>query len=236
MSEIPGVQILPVGPATIHWLPPQVPLAVSEVERVLTADEQAHAATLRATPRRHEYQRARYLARRLADWSGPLPRSPDGVTTWPPGLTGSITHKDGYVGVALAPTSQWLSLGIDAEDAERMQEAFEARICTAAESRLIDVLAHTSSEPRRLWLTIIFSFKEALFKCHYPLGRTMFYFLDAEIEAFDPKSSTVKARLKLTTSPHTLQGSSATGHYSLWRAASGRQMVLTSVLLPQTTV
>jgi 4'-phosphopantetheinyl transferase EntD len=44
---------------------------------------------------------------------------------------------------------------------------------------------------------VVFSLKEGLFKCLYPLGRTMFYFLAVELEAVDVNANGGAAKLRL---------------------------------------
>lgn len=69
--------------------------------------------------RRREFTTARRCARRalarLGLAPGPLPTGPTGAPVWPVGVTGSITHCDGYRAAAAARTADLAGLGIDAE-------------------------------------------------------------------------------------------------------------------------
>jgi enterobactin synthetase component D len=126
-----------------------------------------------------------------------MPRDAEGVLAWPAGVVGSLTHKEGLVAAAFGRSEHLLGVGLDAENPGRMKAPFEERLCNGAESKLLDELCRKTKRSREEWLTVVFSLKEALFKCLYPLGRTMFYFLDAELEsvAIEPSVGTASLRL-----------------------------------------
>lgn len=209
------------GGAAVHWLPPGVEIAEAELERTLRSEEKDYATTLKAAPRRAEYLRSRYLIRKLTGCADPLPRGPSGEPSWPDGLVGSLTHKDGWVGVTVMPRAHALSVGIDAEDEARVKPEFLPRICVEREKALV-------RDPATL--AAVFSFKEALFKAHFPLGKTMFFFHDAEIIALDEGNGEIVARVLKTTSPRTPAGSLAHGHF-LRRSEGGRSFVMSSVVV-----
>lgn len=184
---------------------------------------------MKSAARRAEFRKARWLVRALTGAKEALARSDAGVISWPPGLVGSLTHKDGAVGVTLAPSSEWRSIGLDAEDEARMKLAFEPRLCVPEESTLLDQLARGDQDERRALLTALFSFKEAIFKACYPLGSIMFHFHDARIKTLQPGA--VTAELLKDTSPWTPSGKTITGTW-LRHAEDGRRYALTSALIP----
>lgn len=225
-----GAETLLVGEVPVHWLAKAVPVPTTAVDRKLGPDEQAYAAKLKVQSRRDEYLRARWLIRSLTSHTGVLPRSEAGIQAWPPGLVGSITHKEGHVGVALLPAKAARSIGVDAEAVKRMQPEFAARVCIGAEQSVLEGLASATQRSFAAWLTVAFSFKEALFKAHYPLGETMFHFADVEISKIEPTDvgGRVTAKLLVQTSPTTPKGTIVVGSF-VWQemGADGLYVIAT---------
>lgn len=160
-------------------------------------------------------------------------RSTDGVPQFAAGHLGSISHKSGQVVIATEKDRSCSSLGIDLEDTAKAHRGIAEKICTPNELALLNQLfpeenGQHSLEPQgpgprhipqwNIGLCTIFSFKEALFKAHYALGRTMFYFHDAEVTEL-PKLSpgsniwdgTIRGKTLVTTSPLTHAGSTVSG-------------------------
>jgi enterobactin synthetase component D len=147
------------------------------------------ASLAKAVPKRQrEFLAGRRLARRaLAALDGawahaPLERGDDGAPVWPRGAVGSITHTRGYVAAVAAPAGVAWAIGLDAEaplDPGRA-ERVRARIATADE---IDAFSRqTGLEPADA-LTVIFSAKEALYKCLAARVGRRFDHLEARIAA-----------------------------------------------------
>lgn len=217
-----------VGSTTVAWLPPTAAVSEDTLAQHLDPAEAAYADTLRHDTRRAEFRRSRYLIRALTGFFGPLPKNPEGDPTWPPETLGSLTHKDGYIGVALAPADACRGLGLDAELVSKMKAGFEPRIASDAESRLLDAEAARQKVPRTQLLALVFSFKEALFKAHFPLGRRMFYFLDAEVTALT--ETAIAAKVLVPTSPYSPAGSVTGGQYVWKETASGLMVVSVAVV------
>lgn len=216
-----------VGELRVHWLPKQEQIAPELIRAALHPSEWSEADSIHAPTRKDEYLRARYLLRKLTGFTDELPRRPAGDRSWPPGIVGSITHKDGHVGLCLADQVEYASVGIDAEDVARVRPELAAKICSDTEQAMLVDLAWQHGQPAQFFLALIFSFKEALFKSHYPLGGTMFYFHDAEITHLDPKTRTITARVLVPTSPRSPAGSLWHGSYLLV-PAGGTEIVLTT--------
>ncbi len=230
----PGVVLLRCGDVVIYWWPLAATappgFGAPELAAGLAPDEQAALSALRAPTRRDEYTRCRFLVRWLTGTAAPLLRTATGEPSWPPAYTGSITHKDGCVGLALAERGRVAGIGIDAEDTARVKSELAPRIVNGTEWTLLQQLARASGQSESYWLAVAFSFKEALFKSHFPLGQTMFYFHDAEITHVDPAAGTITASLHKTTSPLTPAGSRVHGHF-LIRAEAAATFVLSSSVL-----
>ncbi|MEX0740464.1 MAG: 4'-phosphopantetheinyl transferase superfamily protein [Pseudohongiella sp.] len=99
---------------------------------------------------------------------------------WPGGVVGSITHSHGYASAVVARRDQVRAVGVDTEKwiepdrAENIkQQILTRQECHAEQQLLFDSPLH--------YLTLVFSAKESLFKCLFPLVNTFFDFHAAAI-------------------------------------------------------
>jgi 4'-phosphopantetheinyl transferase EntD len=133
--------------------------------------------------RRQEVIVGRQCARRaLAGLGAPvvaLPPDADRVPRWPRGVCGSITHTEGYVAAAVAWIRRWRGLGIDAERVARVKADLTHMIATEDEAKWLRSLAAAEQGRAR---ALLFSAKEAAYKCHFPFTRERCGFHDAVVE------------------------------------------------------
>ncbi|WP_317620193.1 4'-phosphopantetheinyl transferase [Streptomyces sp. CBMA156] len=126
----------------------------------------------RSPRRRRQFATARTLARQALGALGeppvPLLPGPGGAPRWPAGVTGSITHTDGYTACAVAGTGQHASLGIDAEPARPLPHGVLRLVSGEAERAGLAALPEGSVP----WDTVLFSAKEAAYKAVHPLTGT----------------------------------------------------------------
>jgi len=137
----------------------------------------------RAVPkRRREFTAGRSCARTALARFGvedfPLVPDTDRVPVWPPGFVGSLSHCDGYCAAAVARCEDARSLGIDVERQRRVDAALVRRICTDAELRAAAEGPQLAGELAAL---AIFSARESVYKCYYPIARTLLEHRDLEI-------------------------------------------------------
>jgi enterobactin synthetase component D / holo-[acyl-carrier protein] synthase len=116
--------------------------------------------------------------------SHPLPIGRDGAPVWPTGVVGSITHTDGFVCAAAALARDAEGLGIDAEPVLSRHRVSLVEHCIATRAELAAVTALARLD-RAAALTLVFSAKEALYKCLYPLVGRVFDYLEADVEDVD---------------------------------------------------
>ncbi|MGB9339661.1 MAG: 4'-phosphopantetheinyl transferase superfamily protein, partial [Polyangiales bacterium] len=95
----------------------------------------------------------------------PIPRGEDRAPIWPAGFIGSISHTDSWCAAAVARSESVRSIGIDLESSAPLKEALWRRVCTASERDWL----HELSAPG-LTGKIVFSAKEAVYKCQYPIS------------------------------------------------------------------
>lgn len=213
-QPVPNTETLPVGDTDIVWLDRSHPFAAAESDRWLVDAEKLKAAEIKAPVRRAEFERSRMLLRRLTGWQQPFLPDAQNRPSWPPELRGSLTHKNGHVAVALCRASSCLAVGFDCEHAEKDISHLREKICTAHDLSLISrvVAANPQVSPAAL-IPLVFAAKEALFKCHYPLGSRMFWFHDAELTALDFPAGRFALRVLTDTSEQTPAGFVTEGHF-----------------------
>lgn len=136
-----------------------------------------------AVPKRqNEFRLGRYCARsalrRLSVPDTPILASSDRVPIWPDGTTGSITHTDGYCGAAIARTGRFISLGLDVERIGNIDPDVWRLVCSSDE---LDWISNMPPQERNQWSYLIFSAKEAAYKCWYPICRKWLSFHDVDI-------------------------------------------------------
>jgi len=112
-----------------------------------------------------------------------IPLGRDGSPTWPSGFVGSIAHTDRHAVAAVTRRSNALSLGIDVENLMPTRTAHQVAplVTTSAEYHRL----FNRPEDANTLTTILFSAKEAIFKCFYPLLQQKFDFTDVEIVSID---------------------------------------------------
>jgi 4'-phosphopantetheinyl transferase EntD len=136
----------------------------------------------RAVPRRRaEFARGRACARAalgaLGHGSKPIPVGPDRAPVWPEGVVGSITHCRGLVAAAVGPTAALRGLGLDAEPRAPIGAELARRIATDEERST----AGLSEADASLLPRLLFSAKEVVHKCIYPLVGVTLDFLDVAV-------------------------------------------------------
>jgi 4'-phosphopantetheinyl transferase EntD len=98
---------------------------------------------------------------------------------WPDSLVGSITHTTGFCAAVIAYKSNLAGVGLDSEVAGSVKPQLFPSICTSAE---IDWIRTLPLAQQSNAATLLFSAKEAFYKCQFPLVREQLGFHDATIE------------------------------------------------------
>jgi 4'-phosphopantetheinyl transferase EntD len=99
---------------------------------------------------------------------------------WPDSMVGSITHTAGFCAAAVAARNLFAALGLDTEVVGDVGTEIWPRVGVPAETAWIRSLP-ASQQPAAM--TLIFSAKEAFYKCQYPLAGERLDFQDVRIEA-----------------------------------------------------
>ncbi len=154
---------------------------IDDIQGMMTSDESDFAATF-GKVRKEEFRAGRVLARKLLSQLGyskiSLLADENRCPQWPEGIVGSIAHTFDYCMVAVTQSQYYKSIGIDLEIVERVKPQLWSRICTDNEMKWIQSQdSHTENELAAL----IFSTKEAFYKCQYILTHQFLNFKDVEI-------------------------------------------------------
>lgn len=182
--------------------------------------------------RKSEFLAGRYCAQVAlkkmgVDWRQAIEIGDNRVPCWPQGLVGSITHSKGFASAALASVEVMRGMGIDSEALIVEKTANNVRSHILTEMEDYEANAELVSSDRQ-YLTLIFSAKESIFKCLYPLVRQYFDFRHAVVELEATRPGHFRFRLLKDLGGEFGIGYSGAGLYSLTD-----DFVHTAVLLPR---
>lgn len=114
-----------------------------------------------------EFKAGRSIAKEAANFLGvkllSIPMDSKGCPLWPTSVSGSISHKAGFCGALLGRDTS--SIGLDIELAEHLHEDVWKTFTTKHEIEQADSCHMDESA----FANMLFSAKEAFFKCLYPL-------------------------------------------------------------------
>ncbi len=133
--------------------------------------------------RQREFACGRYYAHRVLQNLGCdvsiIGRDEDGCPQWPEGIVGSISHTDDYCIAAAGMAACIGSIGIDLERSKRLKPRLWHRLFNSCEIAKLNDIADPVEQQRQA--TIIFSAKEAFYKCTFPLRGKRIVFAGIEI-------------------------------------------------------
>jgi 4'-phosphopantetheinyl transferase EntD len=137
----------------------------------------------RAVSRRvHDFAGGRACARAALGQLGfndvALPADASRAPLWPPGICGSITHTHGFCAAVAAATADIRALGLDVETVDSVRPQLWHRICGSEE---LATLESADSAAAIAAATLIFSAKEAFYKCQHFLTGQWLGFTDVSI-------------------------------------------------------
>ncbi|MCW8875651.1 MAG: 4'-phosphopantetheinyl transferase superfamily protein [Kangiellaceae bacterium] len=143
---------------------------ISEHQNILL-DEEENLAPHGEGARRYEFIAGRNIARKLCGkllgGQTAILRDKYGCPKWPIGLVGSISHKLKLAAVMVSLEKHCDSIGCDLEVKESLEEKVWSVFMTESEVKHLDSLGLDKDE----FSNILFSSKEALFKCLHPIYR-----------------------------------------------------------------
>jgi 4'-phosphopantetheinyl transferase EntD len=139
----------------------------------------------RAVPKRvQEFAAGRLCARRALAEFGivdfPIKVADDRQPIWPDTMVGSITHTAGFCAAVVAERRHARALGLDSEVVGDVTERIWHSICVPLETAWVRSLPASEQAAA---VTLIFSAKEAFYKCQYAIVRERLGFHDARVQA-----------------------------------------------------
>ncbi len=109
----------------------------------------------------------------------PILRNENRAPIWPESIVGSISHTENRAAAAVAQRTSVKGIGIDIENLQRpVNIGIQRHVCVSQEK---EWLAQFPSDQLEIFLKIIFSAKESIFKCFHPLTGIYLDFRDARI-------------------------------------------------------
>ena len=180
--------------------------------------------------RRREFATARSCARmalaRLGRPAVAVLPGLGGAPQWPEGVTGSITHCAGYRAAAVGLTSDFVSIGVDAEPNEALPDDEMLGLIALREER-IRIGEFAARMPGIAWDRLLFSAKESVYKTWFPLALCWLGFESADI-VINPDEGTFAARLLVQGPP--VNGVPLTQLSGRWLADRG--LLATAIVIP----
>ena len=194
----------------------------------LLPEEEIFLKTLSSNRRKTEFSQGRSCAHHaLAKFnleSEPITRNTETrEPCWPEAVRGSITHSGEYAAAAVGLADDVKGIGIDLENLSRVVDfEINRHICVEQELEWLKTLSPASANQG---LRIIFSAKESIFKCLFPISRTYLYFKDATV-VIDEDSDEFTFTLSRECSGITDSGFQHSGKFSIVD-----EMLLTAIYL-----
>lgn len=109
----------------------------------------------------------------------PLLVGQDRVPSWPSEVVGSISHTDGYCVSVVALKRDFAAIGVDAERMGHLEPSLWPTVMGEDE---LDWVSSLAEHERSNMATLIFSAKEAFYKCQYTITKTWLDFADLIVE------------------------------------------------------
>jgi phosphopantetheine--protein transferase-like protein len=198
---------------------------IKEADDILNPVERA-AIEHAVVKRQQEFIAGRKCARqaleRLGIAAGPLRRLPDGSIAWPDGVMGTVSHSEIWCGAAVVRRTAAAGIGLDIETVARVKENLWRRILTQEERVWLE--EQPAAETRQ-WVALIFSAKEALYKCIASLLERRIGFMDAVIIP-DPHCSFFAVRLNEAVAAQLPRGLQLQGRFFFFDGAVFTGLVL----------
>jgi len=175
--------------------------------------------------RRLEFAAGRLAAREAMGSVGLVPKpvlqAEDRAPIWPSGVVGSITHTRDCAMAVVGRSKAIAGLGLDLEASTPLEGRLLSLICTEGEHEWL-----LQQHQPGLLAKLMFSAKEAAYKCQYPISRCLFDFDKLNL-SIDRHTSTFAAAFTEAQPPFprgfTLQG----------RWAIGAGILVTLAILPR---
>lgn len=121
---------------------------------------------------------ARKALARLGIDRFPIIMSNDRSPVWPSEIAGSISHTQGFCGVAVVLKKNVKSIGLDVECIDRLNDRCWHLVCTDSE---LSWIRSIPKERQKDIVSLTFSAKECFYKCQYAVNKCWVGFHDATI-------------------------------------------------------
>ena len=189
----------------------------SSPDFLLHPEEENISASFGSSKRRAEFSLGRYCAHRALskfelEFVPILRNAETRDPYWPKSIRGSIAHSEGFAAAAVGLAKDVSGIGIDLESLSReIDFNIRRHVCVDKEREFLESLP---AEQADRYLRIIFSAKESIFKCFFPISQTYLYFHDAEI-IIDDKNSKFSFLLSKACTGITSAGFQHYGRFSI---------------------
>jgi len=180
-------------PNLFGWLRDTVPASIEH--SILPVDHFGYDSEKGGIANREkEFAAGRHCAQNaLSRWNEAreIGRAEDRTPIWPTGYVGSISHSANWVWAAAAKSASIHTVGVDTEVIvdEKTRTTTEDLIGSRKDWDSLKGLEFQSETE----FTVLFSAKEAFYKCWYPIAKQFFDFKDVKVDSVRPGQLTLGA-------------------------------------------
>lgn len=168
--------------------------------------------------RKREYTAGRLCAHKALSQLGihnfPVLTGKNRDPLWPPNIIGSITHCENYCAAAVAKQGRIRGIGIDIEPAEEISNDIIDMVCRTAEKNWCN---QHSKDIDSHWPKVIFSVKESIYKCFYPILQRYVDFHEVQVQ-FNPELGVYSISLFLNIPDKFISTRNFEGRYAIFDA------------------
>ncbi len=168
-------ELLPAGVAAAEL--------TGEGDVKLLMPEERRIVSAAVAKRVGEFAAGRLCARRALSQFAindfPLDSEPDRRPRWPMHVVGSITHTDGFSAAAVGERGRFSGIGIDAERVGSVTRDVWDQVLLPDERRWLETMSPVEQDQLS---TLIFSAKEAFYKCQYAMTSQWLEFSDVTLD------------------------------------------------------
>ena len=190
---LPQIQAPEVRSELDVWLRTVMPTIEHRLVPSLPVDDGKSTAESARQNRQREFELGRNCASQLLATFGSTCQvkvNKDRSPAWPPGMVGSISHSCNWTWVAVSRETEIASIGIDTERivCHETRCEIETQIANDREWEIVSTIGLTKEQS----FSLVFSAKEAFYKCWYPLSQEFFGFDQAVVDSANRECLTIR--------------------------------------------
>ncbi|HEY8850833.1 MAG TPA: 4'-phosphopantetheinyl transferase superfamily protein [Gemmatimonadaceae bacterium] len=141
---------------------------------------------------------------------------PAGSPIWPTGFRGSITHTRRFAYAVVVRNDEYRGVGIDCEQILSPTAADQiAPLVLSKEKEVTVVRGSSTGLEWNIFVSIVFSAKESIYKCLHPIVNEFFEFHDVSLVAVDLEQKVLRMKLARDIGQEFLRGTAIESRFAV---------------------